>query len=709
MARKPLKRDTDISNRPGVRKQLLDVFADVEEGFADQHQRVDGLLDNWDLYNGVLSDKQFYNGNSKIFLPYIHDAVEARVTRFTNQIFPQSGRYVEAVGGEDSLPQATMALMESYVRRTKLKTEIIPGLIRNGDVEGQCSLYVSWVDEMRRVTRKEEVPDVTIGRADAQVEVPDLGTHIEYSDEEETVGRPDVEVISDADVLVLPVTAKSVDHAISIGGSVTIIRHWTKARIRKAMRDGDITQDAGDTLIKTMQKAAKGQYRSTSKRIADAAGIKDEGKEALIYETWTNLKVDGRDMLCMSFYGGDDNVLGAKRCPYWCDLVPLISCSVRKLAQLFKGKAPIDFVCDLQILANDTINEAADTAHFSAMPIVMTDPEKNPRVGSMVLGLAAVWETSPQDTQFAQFPELWATGMNRAMACQSQIFQTLGVNPAMVPQSSGVADTKRNQAEIANEQAVDLLTTADAVGVLEEGVLTPLIQRFAEYDYQFRDEDVTIKVYGELGVEAQMERVEPIQLNKRWEFSWLGVEQARNAAQLQQQIAGMNVLKSIPPQFYKGWEMNLIPVMTSMVNNLFGNRLGPQVFKKQMSITVDPEIENGMMEMGFNVDVHEADDDEKHLLEHNIALAKMNGVDPHGTFRAHITLHQAQMTAKAAAQQLQNAPAAGAPGSPGGAGPGAAGTPPGAQPGAPRPNGPPGMIHQDQMPAAGAAVMPRNM
>jgi hypothetical protein len=52
--------------------------------------------------------------------------------------------------------------------------------------------------------------------------------------------------------------------------------------------------------------------------------------------------------------------------------------------------------------------------------------------------------------------------MNRALACQTQIFQTLGVNPAMMPQSPA-ATTKRNQAEIANEQAVDLLTTADAV------------------------------------------------------------------------------------------------------------------------------------------------------------------------------------------------------------------------------------------------------
>jgi hypothetical protein len=35
------------------------------------------------------------------------------------------------------------------------------------------------------------------------------------------------------------------------------------------------------------------------------------------------------------------------------DLVP-----VKKLAGVFKGKAPVEAVADLQILANDTINEA---------------------------------------------------------------------------------------------------------------------------------------------------------------------------------------------------------------------------------------------------------------------------------------------------------------------------------------------------------------
>lgn len=706
--RRPPKRSDELCRRPQVRKQLLDVFAQVQEGFTDQNERSDGIMDNWDLYDCKLTDKQFYNGQSQIFLPYVRDAVNARKTRFCNQIFPQSGRYVDVFTGDEYLPDATIALLETYVRRSRLKTEVMPALLKNGDIEGQYTVYVSWVEERRQVTRREMTPSVTVG----EIELPELGEHAEFRETTEVLGRPQVDVIHDADFLVLPVTANSIRDALAQGGSVTVIRRWTKGRIESAIDNGEIDEEQGKQLLAAMQKAARDGNRNTGARLADAAGIRENGEFALIYETWTNVRVDGRSYLCVGLYGGDSNVLSCKRCPYWCDLPPIISAPVEKQADVFKGKAPVDAVATLQVFANDTINEGADTAHFSAMPIVMTDPEKNPKTSTMVLGLAAVWETSPQDTQFAQFPELWVSAMQRAQAIQGQIFQTLGVNPSMMPQSSG-GENKRNQAEIANEQQVDILTTADAVGVLEEGILTPLIQRFVEYDHQFREDKAVVATYGPMGYRATMEEVEPIQLNKRFEFVWLGVEAARNAAQLQQQIAGMNVLKGIPPQMYPGYRLNLQPAIENMVLSMFGPRLAPLVFERVRDVTVDPAIENQMLANAFIVETHPPDDDEAHLMEHMAALEAMGGVDAHGTFRDHIAKHQQQMQMKAQAQAMSMAPEQqGMPGSPGAMGmPGAAGTPrPGGQVDGPRlMKGPAGMIHPDEMTAAGAVPMPRNM
>ena len=89
-------RRKDISKRPSIKKELLKIFKDIEEGYRDQWNRSNEQQDFWEIYNCVLTAKQFYVGNSKIFVPVVHNAINARKTRFTNQIFPQAGRYSAA-------------------------------------------------------------------------------------------------------------------------------------------------------------------------------------------------------------------------------------------------------------------------------------------------------------------------------------------------------------------------------------------------------------------------------------------------------------------------------------------------------------------------------------------------------------------------------------------------------------------------------------
>ena len=111
-----------------------------------------------------------------------------------------------------------------------------------------------------------------------------------------------------------------------------------------------------------------------------------------------------------------------------------------------------------------------------------------------------------------------------------------------------------------------------------------------------------------------------------------------------------------------------------------------------------------MMHNGLDAQVHEADDDAKHIQAHQRG-AVMTG-DPVGKFRAHIAAHMQAMQTKLQKQMgAQQPPQHGAPGVPGGAGPGVAGAPRmGAQPAQPRPQQPPGAVHADQIqdPMAGA-------
>lgn len=695
----PLGRDDELSTRKSVETQLLDLYQEVEKGFVNQYQRSNDQMDFWDIYNCQLGGKQFYSGNSKIFVPLVKDAVDARKTRFANQVFPPSGRYVDAISEDGTEPFATLSLLDHYVRKAKVRTEVMPALLVNGDVEGQYTICVSWCEDERYVVERVKAPVMAEG-LDTGEETDDL------RESEVKGGYPQVEVIADSDLCILPATCDSPCEAIRVGGSVTVLRRWSKAQIKQMAREGCISKAGAKALIEEMTDGKSGQPKTDkAEHMVDAAGIKNVrgSKHALVYETWSVVTIrKGERRLCRTYFGGSDNILSCKRNPLWCDLLPILSAPVKKIQGSVKGRSQIEPVAPIQYMANDACNEAMDSAAYALMPIVMTDPNSNPRIGSMILSLAAIWETSPKDTQFANFPPLWKEGMEIVSQAKAQIKESLAVNSSMVTQQG---TSKLNQAEIAQEQQVDLLTTADAVTVLEQAILTPMLALMLALDHQYRDKDIMVKQYGPMGTRAQMEYVKPITFDKKYEFIWFGVEQARSQQQIQMQIAMLNVFRGIPPEQYAPYTLNLRPLMVHMAGSAFGPQLAPLTFEgpeEQMPVSVDQE--NEMLENGFEIKTHELDDDNAHIQSHMQMLQQDPQSDYAKKIQAHIFTHIQQMNRKAMMVGMAGGPMAGGmpsgqPGVPGGAGPGVAGSPrPGAVPAPPKGvQQPPGAIHQDQL------------
>ena len=702
-------RDDELCNDEKIRKAVIDLMKDVAKGFEAQWERGNDQLDYWDIYDQIPSPRQAYSGNSQVYLPIVYQAIEARVVRVVNKLFPRSQRTVDCISSDEK-PFDIMALLEHYIRKTRLRTQVVPALMRNGDVEGQYNLYVGWENSSRHVVYR-TTPKIEI--EGEEVDDPTVEDDDEYDVEEvETFHMsPVVEVLADADVCVLPHTANSVGEALAKGGSATVIRRWSKARIEQAIDEEEIDPNVGDELLK-MFGATKDEQGApeANKKHVDAAGISmgSGGKELTLYETWTKLKVEGSDgeerRLCRIYYAGtkgntasnEEMIASVKRNPYWNDKCPILSAPVKKVSNVFKGKSQVKPAADLQYSANDTWNEGMDSAAYALMPIVMTDPSKNPRVGSMVLNLAAIWETNPNDTKFAQFPALWKDALTIVAGIKNEIFQILSVSPAMMPQSSGQKSGKRNQAEIALEQQVDIISADDISTNLEDEILTPLLRWFTDLDYQFRDKPISVKQFGQMALRAKMVDVPILENSRRFEFRWWGVEASRSAQALQGQVSMVNVLKQMPPQSYEGYKLNLVPVILSLVENTFGARLAPEIFENlKAKLSMDPEMENEFLMEGLDLPIHELDEDQEHLKVHLKAMVRG---DEHGSVRQHMLLHRQQMNKKMmmAAQSMQ---AMQGPGGPQGGGPR-----PGAQSQAPRGGqNPPGAIHADRMQDPGAA------
>jgi hypothetical protein len=701
-------RDDELLGNEKLMEQVRDAAKDAAKGFENQWERDNDQMDYWDVYDQVIGGKQSYAGNHTVYLPIVKQAIEARVTRFVNQVFPRSGRNIDVISSDDK-PYDLMALLEHYIRKTRLRTQITPALVRNGDVEGQYNLYVSWTNSSRFIVEK-AAPTVEIETAmpgeqgddmtEVQLPQDDLDEEDYDLEEVETFHmHPTVEVLPDCDVLVMPHTANSVGDALEAGGLVAIIRRWTKGRLQQAIDEEEIDEKEGERLIEEFSSTTEppGQ-QNVAKKHLNAVGIQtgEGGKVLIFYEIWRKFKVDDERRLVRVFFAGGDGerAFSVRRNPYWCDKCPLISAPLKKIARAFKGQSEVKAVADLQYTANDFINEAFDSADYALMPIVMTDPTKNPRVGSMVLNLAAIWETNPNDTKFAQMPALWKDGLTIVSQIKNEIFQILSVSPAMLPQQSG-GKAKRNQAEIAMEQQIDVMATADVCTNLEDEVLTPLLRWFVDLDYQYRDKKATVRQYGQMGLKVAMQEVPVLQNSRRFEFRWFGVEAARATQMIQVQTSAINVVKGIPPQMYDGFKLRLAPFISQLLENAFGSRLVPQLWESiKDKLSMNPEQENEFLIEGLTLPVHELDDDQEHMKEHLKAL--VSG-DPSGSIREHMLLHRQQMSMKLQQQAQGMAQMQGAPGGPGQ--PGVAGTPrPGAQNQAPRGGqGPAGAIHADRL------------
>jgi hypothetical protein len=703
-------RDRDLLGGQNKKRDddLAKLFDDIERGFEDQKPRSDDIERYWEAYNCILNECQYYAGIAEIFFPIIHDAVEARATRFVNQLFPPGGRAIEQTTDGQQHP-GLLGLLEYFLREALFETKVAKPLSKHLDIEGHGSLYMDWGEiERQIVSRETHGPRVPL--AGQMVEAP--GEEIKDIKEEMIVeGRPVFEVLHDCDVLVLPPSADSIDEALANGGSVNIVRRWSKTKIDQMVEQGQIVKRSAKALKDAMAKMEKGDFNQ-EKKLLEHVGIHAKGQEATIWETWKLLPLDdegaytekGSPRLCRIFFGPDRGALGAKRNPNWNDRCPLISEPVEKVAGVFKGKSKIAHVASLQYEANDAANEGADAATLSAGPIIRYDPETSP--GPKVLAIGALWPGKPGSIEFMEFPDLTPRAVTRVQIALQSIFQSLGVNPSMMPQQT--RSNKPSQAQVAQDQAVDLLTTAEGVKVLSQSIFTPMLGWMVDLDYQYREDDITVRAFGQMGREAKLEKVAPLQNRTGFSFLWRGAEQVKMMAMMQQQGAQLiNIARGMRQELAaEGMQLRLAPVFEAAFQNTFGAVLGSQVLIDQRhQLTTPPDEENEMLLEGFDVHVHPLDQDAEHLKSHMPALQQTG--DPHGTIRAHIQAHIMSMQMKnMASMQRQQAQSGGGPQPGGGGGPGQ--PKPGAVPGQPQlAKRPDGAVHPDRGAASGVIEMPR--
>jgi hypothetical protein len=676
-----------------VYKAASKLYDKIQRCYDNKQDQIDNIEEYWNIFGAKPDENQQYTGNTQCYIPIVRDCIRARTKRSLAQLFPANHKHVEIMGptGESTKPQ--VALLEHYIRKTKLKELIRADLIA-GDVTGQWNLYVDWTKSYRTI---KEIVKKPPSASDGDLEIEDATAEPEQKVEERDIitEGPDIVPFATEDFVVYPPTCNDIEK--STASSIKL--RMSKEKVQQMLDDGIFVgeSDAEALIERIANPQGKDRKVPEKKRVQDA-GIKTDGtyKYALIYEVACNLPLDGLDKPArpaLVYFASEHCIVGIIRSPWWSGRRPTLSAATEEVTGSFFGKSLIEAVKFLQWNINDFWNMGMDSGQYALLPITMVDPAKNPQYQSMVMGLAAIWLTDPNSTKFANFPPLWKDAMSIVTGIKAQIMESLDVTEAMLGKTP---QGRKNNQMVGNMQQEQQINITDHAKRYEEVILNPLVERMMELDQQFRTESITVFTRGENGARAVAEVIEPQSFGITYEFRWMGTAYQQNMQRLQQMIATMNVLRGVPPEQLNGRRLDICPILEVLIEQTFGPELGPRILiDDRNQFTIPAQLENEMMSNGICLEIHPADDHAKHLQEHNAAA--MLTTDPAGVIRTHMQLHLKAMQQKMQAQLGAMQPG-GAQGMPGGGPPGVAGSPkPGAQPGQPRMQGPNGSVHPDQM------------
>jgi hypothetical protein len=471
--------------------------------------------------------------------------------------------------------------------------------------------------------------------------------------------------------------------------------------IREKVDEGVFILPEGVTIDELCEPDESKDRKNPLKKATKAAGVRAQGtdKHLVCFCVHTKLDFGGEHKEeGIIYFASETVILAIIRNPLWSGRRAILSEPVERVQGSFFGKSKIEPIKFLQWNLTDMWNMGQDSAMYTVLPIWSIDPVVTPQWQQLTMGLGAIWPTGDKVKALTQ-PQLWKEAMQICDVIKRQIWESLEVNEMMMGK---MPQGRKNNAMIGGVQQEQSVNINDHASRYEDVMLNPLMEFLFEFDQQFRTDEIMIEQRGEIGVKAAIQTIPVPQWGEKYFFRWQGTEFMQNMQRMQQQIATMNVLKGIPPQLTPGKRLNLSPILENLVENVFGPEQGPRIFEDiSDQFTIDPDTENEMLHNGFEVMVHESDNDQQHLQSHMRGAALAG--DPLGLFKNHMRMHMEAIMKKRASQNPQ---AAGLPGAPGGAGPGVAGAPrPGAlsAPGGGRPNqNPPGSIGADQMVDPGA-------
>lgn len=187
---------------------------------------------------------------------------------------------------------------------------------------------------------------------------------------------------------------------------------------------------------------------------------------------------------------------------------------------------------------------------------------------------------------------------------------------------------------------------------LSNEALNPLSMMTHSLIQQNISDDTVIRITGKLANEYIFKVVTPDDINGNYDFRWIGsIQSESQSVRTQQMLQLLKILPMIPPNagVTMNWQNFIIRILKDGIQLKNPEEI---VETERMKSTVPPLIENKILEMGGEIEVRHADNDDVHINFHNQLLDSTDAL-VRAKLSAHIAEHELQKQKKAEEAMMQ--------------------------------------------------------
>lgn len=602
-------------------------------------------------------DITYYDGNSKVYSPYVRKNIEFAVRNLRRNLFPTDDHFsVFPTGeGEDEIERAHKILQflkwqQANDQGTNLKRYVTP-FLRQLCIYGWSPVKVVWEQETKKIYTHER--QVVPKYATVTDPLNDETQRIQVGEEEQIFQvekeikvrqHPTFLPIDLMEFYFYPQTVWDIRDALAVMEGMGYDESILKAREKSG-----IFENIKKVLALPPTKLEDNEIENNKIQRQQELGIDSDTIEGI--DHWKGVEFSGK--FDLKDDGNLIDVVGTvidgkvavqiRQNPHYDQEHPYLMAKLDEMIGDGFGHGLAEPLQTMQYFLNDMKNQLNDMITYSLNPIVKYEAGGVVNPNNLTIAPGALWALNSMDAvQFERPPEVPQSGWMGVQNVEKELDEFSGIEK--VP-----ATGRRPATQVAAIQQDSGLAILDWSENIESQVMSPFLRKQFMLNQQFLDDEVWFRVLGK-----EPEKISPEDLVGNFNFIWLGANQTQTLAVKSQQMMNfLQVSANIPPSpdFRIDWG-NILKRIWKEGMGLDGeDSIIVQMNDKSM---MSAEAENAALIFGALLPVHPLDNDQEHIQTHQQIL-QIPTLDEstRDNIVEHLSRHQSAMQAKQQTQQGQ--------------------------------------------------------